>query len=114
MCVVFLLLHNKTKYNYWNLITNQPMPSQSENKSIVKGYKKCRRVKGPRYARYDMDAPENAPKYCKYEDPRVCREDFSGIDYVNDGAYLTSVHQTQKMFRLVHPGIIYYYYSFNL
>jgi hypothetical protein len=86
------------------------MPAHSENKSIVNEYKKPRpRIK---YARYDMDAPENTPKYCKYEDPRECREDFSGIDYVDDEAYLTSVHQTQKMFRLVHPGIIYYC-SFN-
>jgi hypothetical protein len=81
------------------------MPAHSDNKSIVKGYTKSRRIK---YARFDMDAPENAPKYCKYEDPRVCREDFSGIDYVDDDAYLTSVHQTQKMFRLVYPGIVYY------
>jgi hypothetical protein len=84
----------------------------SENRSIVRSYTKPRRPPPSvlRYVRYKMDDPVNAPKYCKYEDPRVCRAEFSGIDFHDEKEYLTSLHITQKQFRLLHPGMIRIFY----
>lgn len=79
--------------------------SKGLNKEIVRDYAKKVR-KGRRTDRYEMASPRNVPKYCKYEDPRVCRNEFVDLDYTNDKEYLQTVHQTQKTLRLTHPGII--------
>jgi hypothetical protein len=75
------------------------------NKEIVRDYaKKVRKER--RTDRYEMDSPRNAPKYCKYEDPRVCRHEFAGLTHTDDKEYLRNVHHAQKVLRLTHTGII--------